>query len=770
MRVHLILFLLLTYLFSLPTKAQNPTTGAVKGFVYDKNTGEPIAFTNVFLKGTTIGASTDVNGYYSISRIQPGTYTLMSTFLGYDTASVQITITAGALLTHKLFIKPSNISLQAVEISAEKENKQTRALVSVETVTAKQINQLPSVGGEPDIAQYLQVLPGVIFTGDQGGQLYIRGGSPVMNRISIDGMLIYNPFHSIGLFSVFETELIRNADVYTAGFNAEYGGRISAVMDVTTRDGNKNELKGKVSASPFMGRLVLEGPIGKPAEGKNLPTFVLAGKQSYLDQTSRVLYPYATESGNIPFSFQDIYGKISLTANNGSKVNFFGFNFNDLARIGGPSNRIGWNSLGLGANFVLIPENSTTLIKGSFAYSDYDIEQVESDGLPRQSSIDGFNGGLNFTYFIGRDELMYGIDLIGFRTNFQFFNPASRFIQQEDFNTELAGFFKYRLVKNKWVLEPGLRLHYYASFAEASVEPRFAFKYNLSENIRLKAAGGFYSQNLMAAVSDRDVVNLFYGFLTGPDNLPRTFDGNDVNSRLQKSQHAIAGVEVDLTNKIELNFETYIKNFSQLSNLNRDKIYDDTPEFADKPEFQRKDFIIERGKAYGFDTRLKYEYKKLYVWLTYSLAWVDRFDGIRTYFPHFDRRHNINLVTTYNFGKDRNWEFSGRWNYGSGFPFTPTQGFYEQLGFENINANYLNQNGQLGIVYGELNSRRLPQYHRLDVTLKNTQQLSDKVSLEIVASATNLYNRDNIFYFDRVRFTRVNQLPIIPSLGLTLNF
>jgi len=105
-------------------------------------------------------------------------------------------------------------------------------------ITPKDIGQIPSIGGQPDLAQYLQVMPGVVFTGDQGGELYIRGGSPIQNKVLLDGVTIYKAFHSIGLFSVFETDIIRNADIYTGGFGAEYGGRISSVMDITTRDGN----------------------------------------------------------------------------------------------------------------------------------------------------------------------------------------------------------------------------------------------------------------------------------------------------------------------------------------------------------------------------------------------------------------------------------------------------------------------------------------------------------------------------------------------------
>ncbi len=234
------LFTLLFLITALVTIAQK--TGTVRGFVYDTKTEEPIIFTNVFLKGTTYGASTDVNGYFLISKIPVGDYELATTFIGYDTASTAVSIKGGDVITQKLYISESAVNLSIFDVSAEKQEAQTEVKMSVVKITPKEIKSLPSIGGEADIAQYLQVLPGVVFTGDQGGQLYIRGGSPIQNKVLLDGMIIYNPFHSIGLFSVFDTDIMRNADIYTGGFNAEYGGRISSIMDITTRDGNKKEL------------------------------------------------------------------------------------------------------------------------------------------------------------------------------------------------------------------------------------------------------------------------------------------------------------------------------------------------------------------------------------------------------------------------------------------------------------------------------------------------------------------------------------------------
>ena len=296
-------------------------------------------------------------------------------------------------------------------------------------------------------------------------------------------------------------------------------------------------------------------------------------------------------------------------------------------------------------------------------------------------------------------------------------------------------------------------------------------KFNLSNTIRLKAAGGFYSQNLMSASSDRDVVNLFYGFLSGSDDLPKTFNGKDVDSKLQKARHIIAGIEFDLPFHLTLNVEGYFKDFNQLENINRDKIYENDGQHSEKPDYLKQDYIIENGTARGIDFLLKYDYKKLYVWAVYSLGYVKRFDGIRTYEPSFDRRHNINLVTSYRFGKKDVWQANVRWNFGSAFPFTQTQGFYEQLSFpDGTGTNTSNQNGQLGIFYGELNKGRLSTFHRLDVSLQRSFHLSKNSNLEITAGATNVYDRENIFYVNRVTNSRVYQLPFLWNFGMNLTF
>lgn len=753
---------------------------SVRGFVYEEKTGEPAIYVNVFLKGTTYGVTTDDNGFFNITQVPLGKYEVVATTMGYDTATAVVDLSkAGQIKDYKLFISESSIELETVTINAEKQESQTTVQMSVAKLTPKEIKKMPAIGGDPDLAQYLQVLPGVVFTGDQGGQLYIRGGSPIQNMVLLDGMIIYNPFHSIGLFSVFDTDVLRTADVYTGGFGAEFGGRISSVMDIKTKDGNKQRLSGKIGATTFGSDILLEGPISKPkTRGGGSKTFILSAKSSYMDRSSEVFYPYIDEPG-LPYNFTDLYGKVSLSGSNGSKVNFFGFNQSDRVDFPGVA-AFEWNQFGGGTNFVLIPARSTTLIDGTIAYTSYETSAQEDEATAsardRTSLINGFNAGMNFTNFKGDNESKFGFSILGFTTDFEFTNSVAQTISQRQNTTEIAGYVQYKYNLGKVVLEPSFRLHYYASLSAFSPEPRLGFKVNITDDLRIKGAGGLYSQNLLSATSDRDVVNLFYGFLSGPDNLQDDINLQDggtreLNDKLQKARHAIVGFEYDIGRNFNVNVEGYYKWFTQLTNVNRNKLYEDIPANSDQPDELKKDFIVETGDAYGIDFTFKYDKKNLSLYAVYSWSKVVRWDGIQEYFPIFDRRHNVNLVGSYTFGDGLLWTVDARWNLGSGFPLTQTTGFYELLTFQGgLNEDYVSQNGELGIRYGELNNGRLPFYHRFDLSLKRKFVLSEHSILDATVSVTNIYNRENIFYVNRVTAERVNQLPILPSVGVSLTF
>ena len=749
----------------------------IKGVLTDFDKGEAIPYAQVFLEGTNHWSTTDLNGYFIINKIPDGSYVIKVRYVGYEDFSEPVTL-HHQTVTRNISLKSSSHRLKEVVITGNKmQERKLQTQVSVEKISAAQIQQMPSIGGQADLAQYLQVLPGVNSTGDQGGQLYIRGGSMIQNLTLLDGMVVYNPFHSIGLYSIFETDVILNADVYTGGFGAEYGGRISSVLDITTRDGNKKHHVGKVGLNTFGSSLVLEGPLKKETkESRATISYLLTAKNSFLSHSSKLLYPYV--EGGLPFDFLDLYGKVSINSGLGSKINFFGFRFDD--RVNGYQSLADfhWNNFGAGSNFALMT-GSSSLIDGSLAYSKYEVTLADGTGSPKYSSIGGFNVLLGMTNFRGQNKVRYGLSIDGYSTDYQYTNAYGVHRSQAENTTSVGAYATYNAHWGKWLLDPGVRFVYYASLSESSLEPRLAAKYNINDKFRLKFAGGLYSQIMLDARSDHDIVNLFLGMLTGSGqlNIPTYYQGEPVESCVQKAQHLVAGVEYDMVEHLTLNLEFYFKNFSQLLSMNHNQIYDRSdPAYNlggvyEKPQYLLTDFIIEKGYATGMDFSACYDLERLYLWLTYSLAYVQRTDEVQTYNPHYDRRHTINLLATYAMGEDREWELSGRWSFGSGFPFTMTAGIYENLPFaQGIRTDYTSENGELGIYYGDVYGGRLPTYHRLDLGAKRKFSIGRRGLLEISLSVSNAYNRNNIFYFDRISFERVDQLPILVCLGANFSF
>ncbi len=770
---------LLIFAFSLITFASIAQC-TIKGVLLDEKNGEAIPFATILLEGTNHGATTDLNGFFLINKIPDGDYTLLVRYVGYEDYRKPLTLSRSQKQTVNLNIqlKPAAVTMKEVVITESRaEERKSLTSVSVEKITSSQIQQMPSIGGQADLAQYLQVLPGVNSTGDQGGQLYIRGGSMIQNLALLDGMIVYNPFHSIGLYSIFETDIILNANIYTGGFGAEYGGRLSSVMDIVTRDGNKKRQSGKIGFNTFGANLILEGPIKKEtATSQSTITYLLSAKNSYLSKTSPVLYSYIP--GGLPFDFTDLYGKLSINSGSGSKINFFGFRFDDKVIGYQALADYNWLNYGAGGNFVLVT-GSSSILDGSLAYSNYRINLKDASHKDKFSSIGGFNASINLTNFYGRNRLKYGISMEGYATDYSFTNNYGLPTQQAEHTNNLSIYAAYKYNSEKWLIDPGIRFISYTSLMEKSLEPRLAIKYNYSDKLRFKFAGGLYSQIFLDARSDNDIVNLFNGFLTGSGSLdfPSTFQQEPVDNCIQKAKHAVLGAEYDITSSFNINAEAYIKVFDQLLNSNHNKLYSrNDPSYAhggiyEKPEYYLTDFMIEKGLASGFDVSLCYDIDRLYVWATYSLGWVTRTDEIQTYYPHYDRRHTVNLLATYTLGDQREWEFSARWNFGSGYPFTQTQGAYENIPFTGgMRTDYTCENGSLGLHYGELYAGRMPNYHRFDIGVKRKFSIGKRSLLELNLSVTNLYSRENIFYFDRITFERINQLPVLACFGVNFTF
>jgi len=755
---------------------------SIRGFVYDDSNMEPLGDIKVKLlkvdSSVIAGAYTNNNGGFLIPKLAKGFYILKIETGGFNKAFVNVNMTDKDKIYDVQFKLVRNTqNVKEVVVSIDSKEKKNEILIGTLKYNQKSLDRIPSHGGENDIVGAISVTPGVVTTGDQGGQLYVRGGTPIQNKVLLDGMTIYNPFHSIGFFSIFETELVKTVDVYTGGFESKYGGRVSSVMDITYRDGNRREFGGRVSASPFLAKMVLEGPIGKVSKEKAAPgSYVFSAKHSLLDNTSKSLYPKVNDGNGLPFNFTDLYGKVTFNGDGGTKVSAFGFHNQDSVNYDIAD--LKWDASGGGVNFLMVPSGSPMFIRGHVNGSNYQTTFAETAQEPRYSKIGGFDLGFDFSYFLKNEsEMNYGFNINGFNTEFVTYNAAKRKIEATNFTTEIGSYFNYRLIKRRWVIQTGMRVQVYASLNTISPEPRLGLKYNANENLRFKFSGGRFSQNFTSASSDKDVVNLFNGLLSAPTNVQEEFvtqfqNVKNTKNGLQYAWHAILGMEYDLGKYWSFNVETYYKYFSQLSNINQNKLYDDISQFELIDDVYKKDFIIETGQSYGFDFLAKYSKDRLFLWAVYSYGKNTRWDGFANYAPVFDRRHNVNLVGSYLFGKAKNYELNIRWNLGSGLPFTPTAGYYQGESFSGgVTSNYVTNNpSAITTLLGGFNSQRLPYYHRLDITFKKQFNFKNKDVLEMIASVTNVYNRNNIFYINRITSEKIYQFPILPSFGLNYKF
>ena len=754
-------------------------TGTLRGHIYDAESGEPIAYASVQIINSKEGVISDEDGFFQLSAVPSGIQRVQVSYLGYLDTLLEIDIISNKIKYQLIYLTRSTIELQTVDISASKERARSEIQIGQIQLSKENIKSLPSIGGEADIAQYLTALPGVVISGDQGGQIFIRGGSPVQNRVLLDGQLIYNPFHSIGLFSVFETEIIRSVDVLSAGFNAEHGGRISAVMDIKTREGNKNRISGLASLSPFQGKLLLEGPIKKlKKENGTAVSFLLTGKYGWLDKTSPHLYRYAVDSNfyafakkdtslsslqnlGLPYQYNDLYGKISFLGENGSKVNIFGFSFTDKFKLANIASQK-WETFGGGMYFLLSPLQSPVRIEGNIGFSRYNLALTEKNTGPRSSSLESYTARLDFMQVGKHSALEYGLELISLNTGFQFVNPFNLTISQNDFTTEMAAFARFKYQVNKFILQPGFRIHYYASQGQFSPEPRLGLKYLWADNFRLKMGGGFYSQNLISLANNQDVVQLFSGFLVGPEtSLFKSGSNVPVKSRLQKAMHWVAGLEWEPFKLFSVSGEGYQKFFNQIISLNRNKRKATDP-----------DFLVEEGLATGVDVTLAYKPTSFDISVAYSLASVFETSNKVRFPTIIDRRHSLNFLFSYLAGKSKQWKWGAHWYVGSGFPFTQTQGFFEDNKLTDLlQTDILTGNYPLGtLLSDEINGGRLSYYHRLDVSVQYTHKINKFAYIESTIAVTNIYNRQNVFYLDRITNQRVNQLPVIPSLNMTVGF
>ncbi|MBR9974711.1 MAG: carboxypeptidase-like regulatory domain-containing protein, partial [Bacteroidetes bacterium] len=287
--------------------------GVISGTVQEAGSGEAVIGANVLLAGTGKGAATNRYGYFAVAGLAIGEYTLRISAVGYQTETRAVTIRNGEAVRLLVELQPSVIELGEVSIEASRQEREARQISSVD-VPIEQILRLPSLGGEVDLFRALQLLPGVQESSELSSGLYIRGGSPDQNLVLLDRMVLYNPSHLGGFLSTFNAEAINHVTLIKGAMPAEYGGRLSSVVDVTMREGGRDRLRGAGGVSMIDSRLTLDGPISDDV------TFMISGRRVYLDWLVELM-----SDESLPYYFYDLVAKTNIRLGENDRLFFSGF-------------------------------------------------------------------------------------------------------------------------------------------------------------------------------------------------------------------------------------------------------------------------------------------------------------------------------------------------------------------------------------------------------------------------------------------------------------
>ncbi|MEW6506858.1 MAG: TonB-dependent receptor [Bacteroidota bacterium] len=738
MSFYKLLFLVLICLFGFSfSYAQE--NGTLRGLVTDSTTSEALAYCNVLIKELQIGASTDSRGYFIIPSIPANkNFILIVSYIGYRSKEIQISISSNKVTHYNIELLPTSVQLQTIEKIGEKIIEKNETDISLQRLTVRDLEALPK-GVETDIFRSLQYLPGVQSTGDVSARFYVRGSASNQNLVLIDGITLYNPFHALGLFSVVDPDMINNAEFYKGGFSADLGGRLSSVLSINTKEGNKNRLSAKGTLSFLTGKALVEGPIP-------YGSFILTGRKSYSNQ---IIKKFLNEQ-NAPVDFYDLSFKANYSNPDfiqGAKFLINGFISGDNITNKDPRiEDFKWSNSLFGFKWFQVGD-SPLFYELGFSFSSFDGKVIpkSSSVRNRNNKVEDLGVQLDFTYmFDNRDEVGVGFHIKELRTELFLENSLGVPVNLDKSGTNITFYSKYKFLQWDILgLDAGIRYNLSNLSRNPNgfnMEPRVNLTFRINPVVSIKGAWGIYKQELTTVTNENEVINIFEPWLIIPDYLLPS-----------RSVHYIGGIKFDFSENFFIDLETYYKKTDDVPIINQEKTFSTQP-----------DFISSSNESYGAEFFSRISLGVFRFTTSYSFAYSYReLDG-RRYYPKYDIRHSLNLVLEIDFGSE--WSFNSAWIYNSGLPFTQIVGYYDKFYFDNFFSNWFENDPRKPYsVLGVQNLGRLPQYHRLDFNLSKKMTISG-YNLAFDFSIINVYNRKNIFYFKRDTGERVNMLPILPTL------
>ncbi|MGB9720411.1 MAG: TonB-dependent receptor [bacterium] len=724
-------------LFCATTSIYSAEFGVIKGFVSDAKNGERLAYADVVLKNTTMGTSTDEKGYYYISRIPEGNYTIVFSYLGYETVEKEIEIKAGQVFTLNIELKQSAIEMPEVVVSAERERFDKSVEVSHITFTQREIRSVPGLF-ESDLIKTLQLMPGAIGMHDLSSKLYVRGGSPDENLVLLDGITIYNPAtHLFGLFSTFQPDAVNEAELYAGGFPAKYGDRLSAVLDVTTKEGNSKKYEGSISIGLITSKLLVECPIPKGS-------FLFSGRRTYFDA---LIWGYShifNKDVELPYYFYDGVAKMNYNHSSENRFTFTGFGGADVISFSEgepPSEKVDlvWGNRGISGRWrrVFTPKLYGEIL-GVWSNFFTDLSYIDyydsTANMKLYENIKSLTGKCDFAYIHNEGHTFdFGLQEENLSVKQQWEVEEGIFGPPEQNSNLVAIYFqdKWQCIKPILYIQPGIRLIYYNQGNRFLYNPRIGLKYRFQENSALNLSAGKYNQFLITINSQESYFSIF-DFWRPVDSIHHPPVG----------YHFICGIEKWLGEGTNFNIEVYYKKYYNLLIPREEDIFFSVP---------TESLRVGNGYATGFDIFIKKSFKDYFGWISYTFGYTRRSVGDISYFPRYDRRHNLNVVLGFIIPKSilflKDGKLDLRWYLGSGLPYAEDIARYRHYYYSEFDTTGNYPDSWWEYIKGDRDAFRLPLSHRLDLHYEKEIKvfgLNGGWYLDII----NLYARKNVLFYD----------------------
>ncbi|MTI40657.1 TonB-dependent receptor [Fulvivirga lutimaris] len=778
----LVAFLAMIFFISHQSSAQERHT--VNGYVKDAENGEELIGATVLVKELGTGTVTNVYGFYAVS-IPPGTYTFQFSYIGYQTIEQTFDLKENVEFNIELPVEAQQMDELIITDEAIDANV-SDIKMSKNELDIKQVKKLPALFGEPDIIKTIQLLPGVISAGEGTSSFFVRGGSADQNLILIDEAPIYDPSHLFGLFSVFNADVIKDSELYRGGIPSRYGGRLSSILEVRTKDGNNKRLGGSAGLGLLASRFMLEGPIKKDKS-----SFIVSGRRSYVD-----VFLKATNQDNL-VHFYDVNAKVNWKHNNNNRfflALYLGrdvFSFEDVFGFdwGNTTGTFRWNHLYNDRLF-----SNTSIIASHF---DYKLAlEDDAQGFDWKSNLHELTLKQDFNYFLNTSNEFE----FGYHVTYRQFSPgrisptsesslfAERAIDKMYALDHAFYVGNQQKVSDRLTFRYGLRLSVFQNIGKQDVfiyedpkdnidptridtvsygafeniktyvnlEPRFSARYLLNANSSVKLSYNRMVQNTHLISS---------GTVPIPFN---TWSPSNPYLEPQIADQVAAGYFRNIKdNSIELSAEVYYKDIQNVT------------DFADNAQlFFNEDLTTEyrQGNSWSYGLELMAQKKegRFTGFVSYTLSKTERdVPGVNNdnpFLANYDRRHALNLVGTYDLSDQ--WQFGANLSYSSGRPITVPAGRYQ---YDNYQVDYIT----------ERNGYALPDFHKLDLsaTYIPKKNKDRKWQSSWVFSVYNIYSRKNAFtiytrlkeldddvYSDEKEAVKISLFPILPSVTYNIKF